>query len=379
MKRKCVKGVGLGQSTSELPDWADLPGLAVHLISKKVTSIVDYVLFRAVCSSWRSASLPKPCHLPPQLPWLMIQHKMDEGIGLFYDVWESKMRKLPLPETIHMSCLTSCHGWLFLVSTRGPEVFLLNPLTRARIPLPPFRFSNDDFKHLTVKKVTSSTDLTDPNCLIMVFHHDMTMIHICRVGESSWTDITGGPLHCFNVIYDATYYNGRLYLLYQGAMEIVESNKPEERTVYYFEPELLYLRMCFLEGKAGVYVVASRLIVEEVGLASHDTNKVTVKTLMMKIKLYQFQEWSYKLKLITDTDNTAIFSGMDNFCLAVCTDDWDLADHVGGNYMDVIVSLATSYYKVLSTKLDNGKSEVLCNLDAEHHIKWLTWFQPSFD
>ncbi|KAJ4797021.1 F-box protein (DUF295) [Rhynchospora pubera] len=377
-------------STSELPDWSRLPELAVHLISTKVKSILDYVRFRAVCSSWRSGSPPKPSHLPPQLPWLMINDvtTVEEGIGLFYDLWESKMRKLHLPEIVGMWCLASCHGWLLLTPTGGQEVFLLNPLTRARVPLPPF---NTDFKYLyddcdapfyyflslSVNKMTFSTDLTDPNCLIMVFHLGMTMIQICRVGEPCWTDVTGGPLHRFKTIQDATYYNGRLYLLYHEAMEIVDSNKPEERIVVYnFEPGLQNFRKRFLEGKSGVYVVI--IEEDEVYSAAHNTKYGIKKTRKPKMELYQFQEQSLKLNQISDTNNTAIFCGWGNFFPTVCSYDLDLVDYVGGNYIDVHGSWAESNYHICSTKMDSGKSKVVCDLDAEHFIHSLIWFQPSF-
>ncbi|KAJ4820809.1 F-box protein (DUF295) [Rhynchospora pubera] len=375
--------------TSELPDWSHLPELAVHLISRKVKSIVDYVRFRAVCSSWRSASPPKPSHLPPQLPWLMIHDitTIKEGITLFYDLWESKMHKLHLPEIVNMWCLASCHGWLLLTTTSGQEVFLLNPLTRARIQLPPFNtefkyLDNDrdapfyDCIHLSVNKLTFSTDLTDPNCLIMVFYQKMIMIQICRVGEPRWTVVTSGPLHSYEIIQDATYYNGRLYLLYDEAMQIVDLNKPEERIVCTLDPKLQNFRMRFLEGKSGVYVVITHSSIEEdeVDSAAHNTKYDIKKTRKPKMELYQFQEQSLKLKQITDTNNTAIFCGWRDFFLAVCSYDWDSVDYVGGNYIDA----PGSNYHICSTKMDSGKSEVLCDLDAGHFIESLMWFQPSF-
>ncbi|KAJ4768104.1 F-box family protein [Rhynchospora pubera] len=380
-------------STSELPDLSHLPGLAVHLISTKVKSIVDYVRFRAVCSSWRSASPPKPCHLPPQLPWLMIieEKTMKEGMGLFYDLWESKMRKIHLPEIAHMWCLASCRGWLLLAATGGQEVLLLNPLTQARIQLPPFntefKYLDDDTRNpfydclrLSVNKVTFSTDLTDPNCLIIVFHQGMRMIQICRVGEPCWTDVTGGPSYRFQKIHDATYYNGRLYLLYRKTMVNIDLNKPEESIVSYYEPEIKNFRKHFLEGKSEVYVVVAHPSIEEdeVDSAARNIKYGTKETRKPKMELYQFQEQSLKLNQISDTNNTAMFCGWGDFFLAVCCDEWDLVDCVGGKYIDVRGSWVQSNCHICSTKLGSGKSEVLCYLDAGLFIESLIWFQPSF-
>ncbi|KAJ3702108.1 hypothetical protein LUZ61_005813 [Rhynchospora tenuis] len=362
-------------SASELPDWAHLPELVLHLISTKLKSFTDHVRFRAVCSSWRASSR-KPC----QLPWLMINDNRTKkkGFGLFYDLWESKMHKLYFSETTHMACLASCQGWLLLTASGGQEVLLLNPLTRGRIQLPPF---NAGFKRHHVRQMTFSTDLTDPNCLIMVLYYGMNMIHFCRVGEPCWTEVVGSG-DGFANIYDATYYDGRFYLLCpEGYMEIVESKKPEQRIVHCFEPKLKYVRKFFLQENSGVYVIALCPIIyeDEVDSAANDTKEDTMKILKWKIELYQdkFQEQSLKLKQITDTNNMALFCDSNGFYLAVCSDDWDLADYVGGNYIHVRGPLTEPCYRIYSTKLDNGKSQVVYDIDADRHIKSLTWFQPS--
>ncbi|KAJ3687857.1 hypothetical protein LUZ61_017021 [Rhynchospora tenuis] len=179
-------------SLSEFRDWAYLPPEIVDLISVKVKYIVDYVRFRAVCSSWRSASCPKPRHLPPQLPWLMFPYaekarSKNVRTRFFYDVWESKMREIPIPETWGMTCCASYRGWLLLVSYKGRQVSLLNPLTRCEIELPAFSCT---WYHLYwvdfgKSKMTFSADLTHPNCLITVFLENDWVIS-CRIGERSW-------------------------------------------------------------------------------------------------------------------------------------------------------------------------------------------------
>ncbi|KAJ4777844.1 F-box family protein [Rhynchospora pubera] len=134
------------RSKSAFSDWSHLPPDIVQLISEKFKSITDYLRFRAVCSPWRSASLPRPRHLPPQLPWLMLTHKpykkqkgqRHNGVYLFYDLERSKLREVHLPETTGMVCCASYQGWLLLLASKGREVLLLNPITRARIQLPPF-------------------------------------------------------------------------------------------------------------------------------------------------------------------------------------------------------------------------------------------------
>ncbi|KAJ3687855.1 hypothetical protein LUZ61_017019 [Rhynchospora tenuis] len=361
-------------SLSEFRDWANLPPEIVELISEKVKYIVDYVRFRAVCSAWRSASLPKPRHLPPQLPWLMLPYDghswttRDDTTRFFYDVWESKMREILLPETETMTCCASYRGWLLLVSYKGREVSLLNPLTRSEIELPAFGTWFDPYYiGFGKSKMTFSADLTDPNCLITVFLEEYWVIS-CRIGDRIWK-----RYYPRKELVDATCYNGRLYLLYEGEVKIIESNKLEDRRALVpeltivLEPELTAVKKRFVEGKSGVYVVGV-----------HPEGKF----------LYQFQKQQLKFKkLNTDTcDSTAIFYGDNYPCLALSSDDWDSLDG-GCLYMehkrvpDELKLEAVKSGYILHTVQMVGGNAVLMYEDQTlpyHPVKPAMWFQPSF-
>ncbi|KAJ3689771.1 hypothetical protein LUZ61_018935 [Rhynchospora tenuis] len=394
-------------SPSEFPDWANLPQEIVHLISEKVKSIVDYVRFRAVCSSWRSASLAIPRHLPPQLPWLLIAHvpqsKEDKGTRLFYDLWESKMHKFRFPEISQMNCYASYRGWVMFESCNGSQVLLLNPLTRTRIQLPsfttPVKHIPDDLDDLywyMPEKVTFSADPTDPNCRITVFLAGLWGGFYCLVGDPCWTWVTDFPEISAPLV-DITYYRGRFYLLYKGGMEIVEANKPEEKIICEFEPELGvdFMPKFLLEGNSEVYVVAALPAAH-----AHDTKEGTEKNLEPKIRLYQFQEQPLKLRQLTDTSNTVIFKGAS--WLTVCPDDWDTLN--GGSLYKVDCSCKlqkylTVCYTIYFCKLDDSNYKpVVCNLGKELGTEGIAplhdlgkelrlrldaaaptmWFQPSF-
>ncbi|KAJ1695833.1 hypothetical protein LUZ63_012531 [Rhynchospora breviuscula] len=355
-------------SLSELRDWANLPPEIVELISKKVKYIVDYIRFRAVCSTWRSVPCPKQHRLPPQLPWLMLPYdasicKENGETRFFYDVWESKMRKLYVPA---ITCCASYHGWLLLVSYKGSEVSLLNPLTRSEVELPPFDTWFDPYYISFGKsKMTFSSDLTHPNCLITVFLEKYWVIS-CRIGDRSWK-----RYYPRKELVDATHYNGRLYLLYEGEMTIIESNKREESCVLVpeltmtivLEPELTAVKKRFVEGKSGVYVVGV-----------HHEGKF----------LYQFQEQQLKLKKInTDTsDSTAIFYGDNYPCLALSSDDWDSLDG-GSLYMEHkcipnVLKLAAlkSGYNPLSVQLLDRNVTMMYEEEYDEDEPAM-WFQPS--
>ncbi|KAJ4778524.1 F-box SKIP23-like protein (DUF295) [Rhynchospora pubera] len=365
-------------SSSKFRDWAHLPPEIVELISSKVKSTTDYVRFRAVCPSWRSASDPKPRHrLPPQLPWLMLPYnRRDPTCVYFDDIWESKRRKFHLPEAKGMVYLASYRGWFLLTDYSKTKVFLLNPLTRARIQLPSFRapfkclgansfgqiFLYDPGNSAEIK-VAFSADLTDPDCQIMVFLERYWVI-CCRVGDPYWTWVNC-RLNIVTMLADATYYKGRFYLLYEDSLVIVESDKPEDRTV--LMPELKPVSKCFLEGKSGVFML--------------------VVNPQEKFELYQFLEEPLILKQIADTsNNTAIFYGDNYPCLTVCAGDWDSLD--GGVYMEKkSVPYASKYtvgshYSIYSAKWDGQKIECMVrDLGKEPQFRPgepVMWFQPSF-
>ncbi|KAJ3688549.1 hypothetical protein LUZ61_017713 [Rhynchospora tenuis] len=415
-------------SPSDVRDWAYLPQLVLNLISVKIKSIPDYFRFRAVCSSWCSASDPKPHHLPPQVPWLMIPYyphkENDDGIRLFYDCSESKTHKLHLPETINMMCCGSFSGWLLLVTTTCKDAFLLNPFTQARIQLPSITtlekhirndysnaFFHEDGQHgynpykgnFAIRRVTFSTDLSDPNCLITIFLQKFQAIFCCRVGDSCWTRVDTGWGDV-----DALYYNGRFHLLFPGTMEIFEYHKLEELIQYGLKKEILLSNSkYFLQGKSGVYIVAIQSIdgeeEEETGSkyqddsAAYKRKKATKKASKKRIELYQFQEeQQVKFKKVSDTSNNNIFYGCDNknncHYLVVSDEGESLAEDC--MHMEYKCSFfakkdgSGTHCRIYSTKRDNQKVElpappVVLNL-GKVPLSWLRarpamWFQPSFD
>ncbi|KAJ3688672.1 hypothetical protein LUZ61_017836 [Rhynchospora tenuis] len=425
-------------SPCEFRDWAHLlPTEIVQAISNKVKSITDYVRFRAVCSPWRSASLPKPAHLPPQLPWLMIPYKpweshsnKDDGIRLFYDLFESKMRKLHLPETIGLMCCASYRGWLLLVATtKGAEVFLLNPLTRARVDLPSFttpvrRLRGDSSApgydarwvfnyNFVITRVTFSSDLTDPNCLIMVFVERCWGVFCCRVGDPRWTMVNIRPTNAPTG--DAAYYNGCFYLLSKGVMHITEFDKPEIPITCFLEDNLRDSNLFLLEGKSGLHVVAIHDTEvgdeEEPGLDDEhhadNTTEGTEKGIKQTFELHQIYHDTNKkyagqpppeilrlhsdLKKITDTSNSTIFCGEKHHFVAVCSDDWD---SLNGDCMYIAHKNEPSpgkdhdgkychnYYSISFVKIDGTKYQTVAFEIAGEPPIWppapAMWFQPSY-
>ncbi|KAJ4759266.1 F-box protein skip23 [Rhynchospora pubera] len=219
------------------PDWSLLPPELLEIIAGKVTSLGDYIRFRAVCHPWRSASSPRPRHLPVQLPWLLLPYRfdsVDDSIRLFYDLSASKIHKLDLPETRGATICGSYHGWLILHN--GQVTSLFNPITRDTVSLPPytappsnlgiapFDYDMDDFElwHDTnsamspadtffVKKAILTSSPLDASCMVFV-HLDLCWeLAFCKIGDERWTVIEFALSWGVDMRVDFSYSKGFLY------------------------------------------------------------------------------------------------------------------------------------------------------------------------
>ncbi|KAJ1703023.1 hypothetical protein LUZ63_002802 [Rhynchospora breviuscula] len=224
------------------PDWCLLPPELLQCIAEKVTSLGDYIRFRAVCHPWRSASSPRRRHLPIQLPWLMLPYKLDgldNSIRLFYDLSASKIHRLDLPETHGAEICGSSHGWLILHN--GQVTSLFNPITRDMISLPPYTVppshlglapydSLDDVSFfetwdpnespmdyvetLIVKKAILTSSPLDTSCMVFVHTSSLWELAFCKIGDERWTVIEfQANLPMEYDICDFSYSNGFLYTI----------------------------------------------------------------------------------------------------------------------------------------------------------------------
>ncbi|KAF5740910.1 F-box protein SKIP23-like [Tripterygium wilfordii] len=155
-------------------DWTQLPPELVERISKSVTILRDYVCLRAVCRPWRSSIPPNPNHLRLQLPWLLLpQSDPNQSHRPFFDLSTNKFYSLYLPEiSPTMRQCGSSHGWLIIVDDT-PDIFIIKPLTRAKINLPSF---------LTSPSVVSfnHADIDSQYKLYLTLDHDYVYPHSSR-------------------------------------------------------------------------------------------------------------------------------------------------------------------------------------------------------
>ncbi|KAJ1273847.1 hypothetical protein BS78_05G016300, partial [Paspalum vaginatum] len=108
------------------PPWSDLLPELLGLVFLRLRTRTDRAIFPAVCRAWCSAA--RQCQLPPPspVPWLVLP--------------TGSVISLPRGETFHLPdgvrCHTSCGEWLLLTRRDDGSCFLMNPFTRATMPLP---------------------------------------------------------------------------------------------------------------------------------------------------------------------------------------------------------------------------------------------------
>ncbi|KAJ4749986.1 F-box domain-containing protein [Rhynchospora pubera] len=136
-----------GMKRERKRDWSDLLPELVHLISKNIPGLGDFIRFRAVCKNWRSV-VPLS-DAPQQLPWLL------EGNGdshAMTTILQEKHRFYSLftGETGTICAKPSCKGKSFSGPIQGHlrlfdgghtilrrKCHLFNPLTEEEVWLPP--------------------------------------------------------------------------------------------------------------------------------------------------------------------------------------------------------------------------------------------------
>ncbi|KAJ1692674.1 hypothetical protein LUZ63_009372 [Rhynchospora breviuscula] len=285
----------------------------------------------------------------------------DNGIRMLYDLWEAKAIKLELKEIIGKRCYASYRGKLLLVAPEGAEVFLLNPITRERIELPPLdtpvRHLNDldappvrhqftglpfdkknEFFQSPTSKVIFSTDLSDPACRIVLYIPHWRMLFFCNLKDSCWTSVIHSQKFQGKFPRDATYSNGRFYLIcdHSDAIEIIDPNKSEDKIRCDLKPLKDLYALSFVEGKSEVYLL--HLVCSGV------------------LTVYQLDEETQKLvEITTDAIDTTFFgAGMYTPTLAVCSADW--SSLIGGFIYRAWYNMVYNRARIVGAKVGDRKS-----------------------
>ncbi|XP_038717189.1 uncharacterized protein LOC120010462 [Tripterygium wilfordii] len=228
-------------------DWAHLNKDLLEAIIK-LLRFDDYIRVQAVCKLWRSVVKQIPILHEPhqQLPWLIMPDDSSDTCR-FYSFSTNKFHRIELPELRGRRICGSSHGWMVVVDKR-PGVFLLNPLTRSQIPLPPIttfpeivdfwiselgeeeyhypnnrlmrsgEFMRDRFFEKVILSVNPSLN---SDYIVMAIYGDNHDLAFCREGDDGWTSLLHEEKFGF---FDVVYWKESFYALNSDGNVVVLSD-----------------------------------------------------------------------------------------------------------------------------------------------------------
>ncbi|KAK9292376.1 hypothetical protein L1049_020343 [Liquidambar formosana] len=220
-----------------MADWANLPNELLGLIVQRLSLFDDFIVFGAVCKSWKSVSdvEAKPPS-PPMFPWLILAEdgdKEDERIKdkefiqsrRFFNLSNANVYEFQLPEASSRRCLGTHFGWLFTLGL-DLQISLLHPFTRHQIPLPPQptfsdqyepsgEFGPEDVRYIFIRKAVLSSnpwkktteDYERQDCAVMTIYGEVSKLAFARLGDTSWTNVQV-PSRAYD---DIAFYKGHFY------------------------------------------------------------------------------------------------------------------------------------------------------------------------
>uniref|UniRef100_A0A2N9F2Y1 KIB1-4 beta-propeller domain-containing protein n=1 Tax=Fagus sylvatica TaxID=28930 RepID=A0A2N9F2Y1_FAGSY len=255
--------------------WSLLPMDLLNTIEEHVELYVDKVRLRCVCSSWHSDLSKMPNHKLCQLPWLLIPYK-DNVIGTsissscgFLDPLEKKVHKLELPEIGEKVFKGSAYGWV-VVANKNDTIYLVNPLTRARVKLPPrskfpdvrkYRADKHESEYLLwsltalstpgdsylmdtthvrnyllTKIVLSSSPSNGSDFVAVAIYGEIGSLAYCKRGDKKWSIISDKRPPYKDVIF----YEGQLYALKGSSSGLMMVQRWFESS-YIYEPSKIFV------------------------------------------------------------------------------------------------------------------------------------------
>ncbi|KAK9137677.1 hypothetical protein Sjap_008271 [Stephania japonica] len=222
-KRKtCLKSVN---STSRLliaNKTPELPDNVLHVIVRKLRSLVCHSAFRSIYRVWRLFSLRYYSHLvPPQPPWLMFPASVDPPSRIYnlytYDGGR-QFFQFELPREYEFCC---CSGtWLIFFDGKENKIRVWNPLSSVHILLPLIL--------VPWCKIIASCrgPLIKDDMVFAAFYPDK--LAFIRLGDEAWTHVEIDFLQVprpstpqILQINDIVFYRGKLYAVDQSGMIFV--------------------------------------------------------------------------------------------------------------------------------------------------------------
>ncbi|KAJ4759262.1 F-box protein skip23 [Rhynchospora pubera] len=204
--------------------------------------------------------------------------RYDDSARLFYDLSDSKIHSLDLPEIGGDEICGTSYGWFVL--HKGQVTSLFNPITRATISLPPYTVPPSDLgiaplnventafffgdccvnysaicptHTFSVKKAILTSSPMDTGCMVIVYTSSFWELAFCKIGDERWTVIQyheEAPNEWYDIC-DLSFINGVLYALNPYGFVTMYNLISPSKTELDCEPDSSQLNIYLVQGIDG--------------------------------------------------------------------------------------------------------------------------------
>jgi Protein of unknown function (DUF295)/F-box domain len=163
-------------------DWSELPHDLLHLISKKLPDLSNFIRFRAVCKRWHSAA---PLTDPPrQLPWIIAKRDGLPGIIRFCSLSTGKVHSMNLSKLAGKRLIGSSQRYMLVFDSKRRVLSLLNLLNGNEIILPPTSSNWHRPIYIGPDPVQRGDDV-----VLCWESSGIRTVGLCRPGDREWRTI----------------------------------------------------------------------------------------------------------------------------------------------------------------------------------------------
>ncbi|XP_043714871.1 probable F-box protein At4g22165 [Telopea speciosissima] len=185
-------------------DWSELPEDLVVMINERNSALAR-----------TRHHHPVPSRPHQYFPFLFLPYEDDK------DNRDNHLNGLPSKEFRRMYCPGSSHGWLVVVEENTSSMYLINPFTRAQLPLPPmskvrilvgkekvhcnFELGNPSYSRVRKVVLSSSPSSSSSNVVAIAIYGGFSEIGFSKPGDKAWTRFGDFP------VMDVLFYRNHIY------------------------------------------------------------------------------------------------------------------------------------------------------------------------
>ncbi|KAJ4808066.1 F-box SKIP23-like protein (DUF295) [Rhynchospora pubera] len=179
-------------------DWSDLPVDILSIISTKLPILKDVIHFRAICKSWRSAvPLSDPL---PRPPWIFMDDECIPRTLTFFSL-DSFNYCIDISKIEGMQLVGTTYKHMVVLDEANNSMFLLNPITKKLVPLPPFGKKYPRAHHIGVETIQSE----DLVVIRVKLPHELVLL-LCRPGDKEWKMVEVPDVNHGHIYHKGMYY-----------------------------------------------------------------------------------------------------------------------------------------------------------------------------